>query len=226
MIYYPILLNLADVRCVIVGGGEVARRKIHHLLEAGARLLVCAPRVHPRIAQWALDGALDLRRQSYRREILDPPPRLVFACTDEPKVNRKVVADARAIGVPCNAAEDQASGDFHVPSMVRRGSLLLTVSTGGLAPALSREICHRLEQQFGPAWGDFAQLLGRLREEWKSRGEAELIHQRMLEIIASDVFEVLQARGRQAALARIDALIESRPPRRAAKRLTRSRRSA
>lgn len=210
MVLYPILLNLEGALCLIVGGGEVARRKINHLLEAGARVRVIAPRVVPQIRAWAREGKLEIVASTYHLRDLDSEARLVFACTDDPDTNKRIAADADTRGIHANCADDPESGGFHVPSMVRRGSLLLTVSTGGKSPALSREICHRLEQQFGPAWGEFTDLLGKLRERWKSRGEAPQIHERMLEIIASDAFEVMQSEGTDAARRHIAALLRRR----------------
>lgn len=210
MILYPILLNLEGQLCTIVGGGNVARRKIEHLLEAGARIRVVSPRPVAAIARWARQGAVTLARRPFAPEEIDADSRLVFACTDDVAVNRRVLARARELNIPANCVDDPRSGDFHVPSMVRRGSLLLTVSTGGEAPGLSREICHRLQQQFGPAWGDFTDLLGRLRTSWKRRGESPLIHERMLELIASDTFEVMQQRGPAAATRHAQGIIRRR----------------
>lgn len=209
----------------MVGGGEVARRKINHLLEAGARLTVVAPRVHERIQHWAAEGRLELIAEPYHARLMKAGLRLAYACTADARVNARVIADARKRGVLCNSADEPAAGDFHVPSMVRRGSLLLSISTGGRAPALSREICHRLEQQFGPAWGDFTDLLGDLRDEWKSQGEADRIHRRMLEILASDAFEVLQSEGPAAARARIADLLDIEFPVKNANRPKMSKRS-
>lgn len=210
MILYPILLNLEGQLCTIVGGGNVAGRKIEHLLEAGAKVHVISPRPSATLTRWAKTGALTLYRAAFTPDRIDPRSRLVFACTDDPAVNRRVLARAAELGIPSNCVDDPGAGDFHVPSMVRRQSLLLTVSTGGMAPGLSREICHRLQQQFGPAWGDFTELLGRLRMGWKRRGESERIHQRMLELIASDTFEVMQQRGAPAAARHARRLIADR----------------
>lgn len=210
MILYPILLNLQGRLCTIVGGGHVARRKIEHLLEAGARIHVISPRPGAAILRWAKEEALTLHRGAFDPARLDRRSRLVFACTDDPVVNRQVLACAEELGILANCVDDPESGDFHVPSMVRRQNLLLTVSTGGLAPGLSREICHRLQQQFGPAWGDFTELLGRLRMDWKRHGESGRIHQRMLELIASDTFEVMQQRGVAAAARHARRLIAER----------------
>ena len=207
MILYPILLNLQGETCVIVGGGEVARRKIEHLLEAGADVVVIAPKAHRAIGRWARQGKIALRRRRYEPECLADDPKLVFACTDDPETNRAILADAKERKIYANSVDDPTGGDFHVPSMVRRSSFLLTASTGGKAPALAREICHRLEQQFGPAWGDFTDMLGSLRAGWKKRGEERLTHRRMLEILASDAFEVMQSSGEGAARRRVRELV-------------------
>ena len=207
MTLYPILLNLEGEPCIIVGGGEVARRKIEHLLEAGARVSVIARRAHPVIRRWARERRISLLKTDYRPEHLDDNPRLLFACTDDRRTNRRIIADARKRGIDVNCVDDPRSGDFHVPSMVRRGSLLLTVSTGGESPTLSRVICHRLEQQFAPAWGDFTNLLGKLRRRWKTRGESGLTQERTRAIIDSDSFEVLQSEGEPAARRRIERLL-------------------
>lgn len=200
MILYPTLLDLRGKLCVIVGGGEVARRKIEHLLEAGAHVRVVAPKIHRTIRDWAKDGqAVELVARTYSADSLDGRPRLVFACTDDPAVNGSVAEDAGELGIDVNRADDPKGSAFHVPSMVRREDLLLTVSTGGQAPALAREVCHRLEQQFGPAWGEFVELLGQLRQGWQAKGENAQIHARMLEIISSDTFEVMQLEGKRAA---------------------------
>lgn len=210
MILYPILLNLRGERCLIIGGGEVARRKVEHLLEAGARVRVIAPRAGADFARWKKEGRIEWVRAAYRADMLEEEARLVFACTNDAAANRKIAEDARARKISVNCADDPARGDFHVPSMVRRGDFLMTVSTGGQAPALAREICHRLEQQFGPAWADFTGLLGDLRRKWKTRGESARIHSRMLEILASDTFEVMQSQGMKAARHRVARLLREK----------------
>lgn len=208
MILYPTLLDLRGKLCVIVGGGEVARRKIEHLLEAGAHVRVVAPKIHKVIRKWATEGeAVELITRSYSADSLEGRPRLVFACTDDAEVNRRVAEDANELGIDVNRADDPKGSAFHVPSMVRREDLLLTVSTGGQAPALAREVCHRLEQQFGPAWGEFVDLLGQLRKSWQTKGENARIHGRMLEIISSDTFEVMQLEGKRAARKHALALV-------------------
>lgn len=171
MVLYPILLNIENQLCTIVGGGNVARRKIEHLLEAGACVRVISPRPNAAIVRWSRQQAITLMRRPYAPDLIDPDSRLVFACTDDREVNQQVTEHAAKLHILANRTDDPDSGDFHVPSMVRRGSLLLTVSTGGKAPGLSREICHRLQQQFGPAWGDFTDLLGRLRTSWKKKAK-------------------------------------------------------
>lgn len=210
MILYPILLSLRDAGCVIVGGGAVARRKVVHLIEAGARLKIVAPAAVEPIRRLAREGRLEWIKKAYGPDMLEGNPRLVFACTDRREVNARVAADARALGIAVSLADDGEHSDFHLPSMVRRGSLLLTVSTAGEAPALSREICHRLEQQFGPAWGEFTSMIGELRRRWAASGEGARTHERVLELLASDTLEVLQTEGPRAARRHASKLLRRR----------------
>jgi precorrin-2 dehydrogenase/sirohydrochlorin ferrochelatase len=228
MILYPVLLNLRGARCLIVGGGEVARRKIEHLLEAGARVSVVAPKLHPEITGWAKRGKVSVKKSEYSPRFVGENTRLIFACTNREEINRRVADDARARGIPCNRADDPKASDFHVPSMVRRGDLLLTVSTGGAAPMLARQICHGLEQTFGPSWGEFTALLGEIRREWLEQGLSGELHDRMNAVLRSDALQILESRGLKAARRRIDRLFPTVPQTRASRKapMRRSRRSA
>jgi precorrin-2 dehydrogenase/sirohydrochlorin ferrochelatase len=155
---FPLLLNLTGRLGVVVGGGPVGRRKAGALRAAGARVrLVC---LEPCPAGEA-DALLDWRAEPYRAGHLAGAA-LAFAAGPA-GLNARVVADARARGVWVNSATDPGAGDFLTPAVVRRGGLVVAVSTGAAAPALARALRRQLDDQFDDAFAAWVALLAELR---------------------------------------------------------------
>ena len=149
---YPLILtNLADARCVVVGGGAVAERKVAGLLEAAAHPLVISPTLTPALTAWHRSGVIAHLPRIYAPDDLDGAA-LVLAATNDPAVNRRVASDARQRGMLVNVASDPAAGSFHTVASVRRGDLLLTVSTGGHSPALAAAVRADLAARYGPEY--------------------------------------------------------------------------
>jgi precorrin-2 dehydrogenase / sirohydrochlorin ferrochelatase len=168
---YPVNLLVAGRSCLVVGGGRVAHDKVEGLLEAEADVTVVAPEVVAEIIELAAQGRLRLDQRPYRSgEAGDH--RLVIVATDEPGVNAEVSADAEAAGVWVNAADDVANCTFTLPARVRRGDLLLTVSTSGRSPALASWTRRRLEAEFGPEWATVLDLLAEARDELRASGRS------------------------------------------------------
>ncbi len=168
---YPVMLDLADRRAVVVGGGRVAERKVDGLLEAGARITVVSPEARPALGGLAARGTIVLHARPYAAGDLAGAA-LAFAATDRREVNAAVQAEARAAGIPCNVADDPDGCDFLVPSVVRRGDLVLAVSTAGASPVVARKIRETLEARFGPEWGPYLDLLARVRSALLALGDA------------------------------------------------------
>ena len=158
----PLLLDLTDRAVVCVGAGPVASAKVLPLVEAGADVTVIAPDAEERLVAEVLWEARPYRRGDLDR---DPPVMLVVAATGVSHVDRAVAREARDRGIWCLRAEGQ--GDVVMPSVVRRGGLLLAAATG--APALTRRVRMRLEEVFDDRWGDTATLLARLRDDQRVR---------------------------------------------------------
>lgn len=162
---YPIALTqLAGLRCVVVGGGEVALRKIGALLDSGAQVEVISPALHPQLVQWRDDGRIRHTARPYTAgDLLGAF--LVIAATDQRAVNAAVAAEARQRGMLHNITDDPDASNFHSLGAVQRGDVLLAVSTGGSSPALAALIRRKLETTFGPEYGVLAERLHALRRE-------------------------------------------------------------
>ncbi len=162
---YPIALTqLAGVRCVVVGGGEVALRKVRALLQSGAHVCVVSPALHPLLTEWHAAGQIEHWARPYAPDDL-AGAFLAIAATDRREVNAAVAAEARQRDILCNIADDPDGSSFHTLATVTRGSVLLAATTGGESPALAAHIRRKLEQTFGPEYGILAERLGRLRAE-------------------------------------------------------------
>jgi siroheme synthase-like protein len=162
---YLAALDLRGRRCVVAGGGAVARRKVAGLLAAGAAVLVVAPEVGQ-----MPEGAV-VERRAARLDDLDGAALLVCA-TDDPDVNAALAREARRRGVLVNVVDDPGAGTFTVPAVLRRGRLQVGVSTDGASPLLAAGIRDELGAHLGEEYGGLAELLTDLRAAWEPRAIA------------------------------------------------------
>ena len=192
MKYFPINLDIRDKPVVIIGGGAVAARKCVALLDAGARVTVIAPDLNERLAALREQGVIVHRALEYRVGDLSGAF-LAFAVTDDSQVNRAVAGEARTLGILADIGDDPESGSFTMPALVRRGELLLAVSTGGASPALARRIRTELEDRYGPEYGLAVELLARLREKLLTESENNAYNKKVLsELVAQDLPALLK----------------------------------
>jgi uroporphyrin-III C-methyltransferase/precorrin-2 dehydrogenase/sirohydrochlorin ferrochelatase len=150
----PAVLSLRERKCLVVGGGEVALRKVEALLQAGSRVTVVAPSLVPALETLAAHADLSLERRAYRDGEAGGY-RLVFAATDDRSTNCRVAADAEAAGVFVNVADDPELCTFHMPGRVTRGSLQIAVASEGTAPFAVRRLRQILERTFPAKWADW-----------------------------------------------------------------------
>jgi precorrin-2 dehydrogenase/sirohydrochlorin ferrochelatase len=188
--YYPIFVDLAGRTVVVVGGGEVALRKVESLAAAGARVRVVAPEIDARIHVIA---NAECRQEPYTAAALEGAT-LAIAATDRPEVNSQVSADCRQRGLLCNVVDVPAECDFIVPSVMQQGPLVIAVSTGGAAPSAAGRIRRRIEREFGPAYGLWLARLGRLRADLKGRVADDALRRELfLRLSADDVLAAAEA---------------------------------
>ena len=162
--YLPIALTMEGRTCLVVGGGKVAERRVKSLLEANADILVVAPTVTEVISEMADLSLIRLDRREYAPSDI-ANAHLIFAATDRTDVNDRVAADARTAGKLVCDSDTPENGDFIVPSTVRRGPMLVSVTTGGSSPALASRVREDILKLYGPEYGPFVKLLGEARSE-------------------------------------------------------------
>ncbi len=166
MAYYPVSLNVRGRKCVVVGGGEVAQRKVKVLLEHGADVEVISPDLCPELAQLAESGEIGVRNHAYETGDL-AGSFLAIAATGAAVINRQVAAEARSKEILVNVVDDAEYSDFIVSSYLRRDGLTIAVSTSGQSPALARKIRTRLEKEITDQYGILTRLIGEVRAETK-----------------------------------------------------------
>ncbi|MGB9497362.1 MAG: bifunctional precorrin-2 dehydrogenase/sirohydrochlorin ferrochelatase [Dissulfuribacterales bacterium] len=161
--YYPLFLDLKNKKVVVVGGGSVAERKVQGLLSAGAHVRLVSPETTGTLGEMASNGLIDYVPRSFIPGDLDKAW-LVIAATDDTDVQKTVYEKALSKRVFCNVVDQPELCSFIVPSVVRRGDLCLSISTGGRSPALAQRLRRELEQSLDPFYGDYVSLLGELRQ--------------------------------------------------------------
>lgn len=197
MKYYPINLDLARKRCVVVGGGRVAERKIRTLLEFQAAVTVVAPWVNSEIAELIREGKISHKVGEYESRDLEGAT-LVIGATNDRTINSRISTDAENLGVLVNIVDDPALCNFILPSVLIRGDVVIGISTGGSSPLLSKKIKKQIESVIGDEYGILAALMGRLRPEVKQTVEDEEERiQIWHRILDSDVLELIR-QGRLA----------------------------
>jgi precorrin-2 dehydrogenase/sirohydrochlorin ferrochelatase len=152
----------------VVGAGTVALRKVETLLECGARIRLIAPEAISELQQLAGNGTISWRSRPFEPSDLEGCA-LVFAATQNEPVNRRVVQEAHRRGLLVNVVDVPDLCDFYVPSVLRRGSLAVAVSSGGSSPAFSRRLRRELDAQLHPSIGSYLELLAEARTEIRRR---------------------------------------------------------
>jgi siroheme synthase-like protein len=197
---YPInLVGLDQRRCVVIGGGAVAARKVAGLLDAGAHVTVVSPRPAPELLARAQSGAIRLVQRPYEPSEVDGAF-LVVAATDDPEVNRAIAGRVQERGGLVNVVDDPTASTFIVPAVARRGDLTIAVSTGGANPALAARLRNRLAAHVGVEYGDLADLLAELRPQLLAHGAVD-------RLLDADLLEVLRRHGPAAGRQRAFELI-------------------
>ncbi len=191
MDFLPISLYIKDRPCLVVGGGEVAARKVDLLLRAGGHVTVVAPELGDALTQLLGQGRIVHQPQCFRPEHLGDHV-LVIAATDQQSINRDVAARAKQLNIPVNVVDQPDLCTFIVPSIIDRSPIVVAVSSGGASPVLARLLRARLETLIPASYGRLAKLLESFRSLAKARfGDTQLRRRFWEKILQGPIAEMV-----------------------------------
>jgi len=199
---YPVNLDIRKRRCLVVGGGAVATRKVKTLSDFNAIVTVVSPRVSKALMSMACDNIV-IKKRPYRPSDLEGMF-LVIGATDDKVVNRQVYADAEKLNKLCNIADQPKLCNFILPAIVNRGDLLIAISTSGQSPALAKKLRRELEGQFGEEYTLLLNLMGAIRKKLLSTAHEPEAHKHLFEQLLDAGLLALIRENRYGA---IDALL-------------------
>ncbi len=208
--FYPVMLNLEGRVCVVVGGGEVAVRKVQSLLDVGARIWVISPQLHLKLAALAESGQIAVHQTAYKSGMLaELEPLLVFAATSDAALNQQIVNEARSIGALANAVNAQGEHDFMNMATIERGSVRIGVFSGGASPELVSHIREQISDLIGVEYGTLAAWLGEARtavqDKIASQPERAALWRRVME---SSILDTLREGDIESARQAFEQIIQ------------------
>jgi precorrin-2 dehydrogenase/sirohydrochlorin ferrochelatase len=208
MKYYPAFLDLRNRLVLVVGGGEVAERKVMQLLESGARVRVVSPNLTPTLTRLAHAGEIAHRRGEFDEADLDGVW-LVIGATDDGQVNQQVAHAAERRHLFCNIVDVPSLCSSLAPAIVARGDVLIAISTSGHSPALAQRLKREIAARVGQEYAQLADLMSRWRAPVLETiphqpQRAEIFHR----LVESDILDLLRAGQREQAEQRARQLVE------------------
>ncbi|MFT4560389.1 MAG: uroporphyrin-III C-methyltransferase/precorrin-2 dehydrogenase/sirohydrochlorin ferrochelatase [Gammaproteobacteria bacterium] len=168
MDYLPIFIDLRHGSSVVVGGGEVARRKIETLLRASARVKVIAKVACPSVQAMHNAGEIVLELRAFNPSDIDCAS-IVVAATSDHELNTKIANHAKALHIPVNVVDAPVLCSFIMPSIIDRSPVVVAISTGGAAPVLARILRAKLETSIPASYGRLAELMRDFRQRVRAK---------------------------------------------------------
>ncbi len=196
MKYFPINLNISGRKVLVVGGGQVALRKVKLLKACGARVTMVSPAFCAGLARMK---GIKRAKRVYKRADLQGVC-LVVSATDDERVNQRVWKQASSKNIPVNVVDQPALCSFTIPAVATKGDLVITISTGGGSPALAGKIRRHIEKNIDPAFARHLKLLKEMRPKVLSSSLTPKERTRLLKNMAGDaVCRILRSKGGREA---------------------------
>ncbi|MFO7559816.1 MAG: bifunctional precorrin-2 dehydrogenase/sirohydrochlorin ferrochelatase [Desulfobacterales bacterium] len=192
MKYYPVNLNVQNRKCLVVGGGSVGTRKVQTLLECGAAVTVVSRKMSEDLKKFSAEAMLRLEERSYRSSDLENMF-LVICTTSDKKLNLRINSDAEKRNMLCNVADVPEACNFILPAIVKRGDLIIAISTSGTSPAFAKKLRKDLEKQFGREYAVFLKLMGAIRKRLLAEDHDPEAHRHLFEkLIQQGVLDMIR----------------------------------
>ncbi|MBI4004005.1 MAG: bifunctional precorrin-2 dehydrogenase/sirohydrochlorin ferrochelatase [Candidatus Omnitrophica bacterium] len=160
--YYPFFADLRGRRCVVVGGGVVAQRKVTTLLRFGAKVILVSPAATQRLRRYAAQGVIRYVPRRFKACDLDGAW-LAYAATDDERINERVSRTAQQRRIFTNVVDQPPLCSFIAPAIMKRGELVIAISTGGASPTVAKRLRREFERTIGAGYAELLRLLNSLR---------------------------------------------------------------
>ena len=213
MNYLPIFVDIKQKPCLVVGGGDIALRKINLLLKANAQVSCVSPEFCDGVSQLAEQGRVQLIERAFEDSDVSDQV-LIVSATDNTELNQRVSALASAANIPVNVVDSPALCTFVMPSIVDRSPIVIAISSAGSAPVLARLIRAKLESTIPHAYGRLASLAGRFRDQVKAKfshieDRRYFWEKAFSGVVAEKVFAGKEAEAEQDLQAQLDGSVDS-----------------
>lgn len=169
---YPVMLQLENVNCLLVGGGKVAQRKLEKLLESGASVVIVSPEVTDTIKRLAFDGKVKWIADIYKSCYLDGVG-LVICATNDNSVNERVFSDASGRNLFVNVVDDPRRCTFFIPAVLKKGDIQVAVCSGGAAPVVSVNVRNKIDSMITSELVQIVDILKQNRNRIKKLSSEE-----------------------------------------------------
>jgi len=190
--YYPLFFDIREKLCLVVGGGKVAVRKVKDLLGAGATVRVVAPKISTPLTRLAAKGKIELVEREYLMGDLKNAA-LVFAVTNDERVNMHISRDAKKRNLPVNVADNPNLCSFIVPAQIKKGPVTVAISTGGAAPGMAARLKKDIEVVLSYETIRYITVVARFRNMLMKRISSRSARQRILKEVADmDIGEAIR----------------------------------
>ncbi len=207
--YYPVMLEVTDRHCIVIGGGEVAERKVLTLLEAGSKVTVISPELTPTLRSLVERDQINHRARQYQKGDLEGAF-LAIVATDEERVNRAASEEAHSKGIPVNVVDRPELCSFIVPAVIRKGPLVVAVSTSGASPAMAARLKGVISEALPEGLDEVLEVLKQKRNQiLESIPEPEIRKAIFDRLTSAQMLQILKEKGSQGAIRYIEEVINT-----------------